>query len=51
MHLSYTAAQKAFREEIRVWLADHVPTDPLPSLDTAEGFELHRQLILLKNQM
>ena len=32
----------AFRAEVRDWLAAHVPATPLPSLDTAEGFERHR---------
>jgi alkylation response protein AidB-like acyl-CoA dehydrogenase len=32
----------AFRAEVRDWLAAHVPATPLPSLDTAEGFEAHR---------
>ncbi len=31
-----------FRAEVRDWLAAHVPDPPLPSLDTAEGFERHR---------
>ena len=33
---------EAFRAEVRAWLAEHVPAEPLPSLDTAEGFERHR---------
>jgi hypothetical protein len=32
----------AFLAEVRDWLAAHVPAKPLPSLDTAEGFERHR---------
>jgi alkylation response protein AidB-like acyl-CoA dehydrogenase len=32
----------AFRAEVRDWLAAHVPAAPLPSFDTAEGFEAHR---------
>src|SRR5689334_9143767 len=32
----------AFRAEVREGLAAHVPDPPLPSLDTAEGFERHR---------
>jgi alkylation response protein AidB-like acyl-CoA dehydrogenase len=31
-----------FRAEVRDWLAGHVPAAPLPSLDTAGGFEAHR---------
>ena len=31
-----------FRAEVRDWLAAHVPAEPLPSVDTAEGFERHR---------
>jgi alkylation response protein AidB-like acyl-CoA dehydrogenase len=31
-----------FRAEVRDWLAAHVPAGPLPSVDTAEGFERHR---------
>jgi hypothetical protein len=43
MDLSYTNEQKAFREEVRAWLADNVPTEPLSSFDTEEGFRQHRQ--------
>jgi alkylation response protein AidB-like acyl-CoA dehydrogenase len=32
----------AFRAEVREWLGAHVPAGPLPSVDTAEGFERHR---------
>ena len=32
----------AFIAEARDWLAAHVPPGPLPSVDTAEGFEWHR---------
>ncbi len=42
MQLQYTTQQEAFRQEVRSWLDAHVPKQPLPSLDTAEGFELHR---------
>jgi alkylation response protein AidB-like acyl-CoA dehydrogenase len=31
------------RAEARGWLAAHVPAGPLPSVDTAEGFERHRE--------
>ena len=42
MNLDFTPDQDAFREEARAWLAAHVPADPLPSLETAEGFAAHR---------
>jgi alkylation response protein AidB-like acyl-CoA dehydrogenase len=42
MDLTFSAEHEAFRAEARAWLAAHVPTEPLPSLDTAEGFEAHR---------
>jgi alkylation response protein AidB-like acyl-CoA dehydrogenase len=32
-----------FREEVRDWLAEHVPRPPLPSVDTPEGFARHRE--------
>jgi alkylation response protein AidB-like acyl-CoA dehydrogenase len=32
----------SFRAEVRDWLAAHGPAEPLPSVDTAEGFERHR---------
>jgi hypothetical protein len=43
MDLTYTAAEHAFRREARQWLERHVPHTPLPSMDTAEGFEAHRE--------
>jgi alkylation response protein AidB-like acyl-CoA dehydrogenase len=47
MDLRFTAEQDRFRAEARSWLEAHAPaaargTGPLPSLDTAEGFEAHR---------
>ena len=42
MDLTFSPEHEAFRAEARAWLAAHVPADPLPSLDTAEGFEAHR---------
>jgi alkylation response protein AidB-like acyl-CoA dehydrogenase len=36
------AAAAAFRAGVRDWLRAHVPAAPLPSVDTAEGFERHR---------
>jgi alkylation response protein AidB-like acyl-CoA dehydrogenase len=35
-------AFEGFRAEVRDSLAAHVPAEPLPSFDTAEGFERHR---------
>ncbi len=43
MDLTYTDQQKAFRTEVRGWLAANVPAAPLQSFDTAEGFAQHRQ--------
>src|SRR5579885_1995995 len=42
MELDFDEATVAFRDEVRAWLADNVPSPPLPSMDTAEGFEAHR---------
>ena len=42
MDLRYSDSQQAFRAEVREWLSQHVPANPLPSFDTAEGFEAHR---------
>ncbi|MER6842020.1 acyl-CoA dehydrogenase family protein [Streptomyces platensis] len=42
MDLQFTVAEEEFRAEARGWLAGHVPTTPLPSLETAEGFAAHR---------
>ena len=47
MDLRFTPEQERFRAEARAWLEANVPsvsagTGPLPSLDTAEGFEAHR---------
>ena len=42
MDLSFTEQEQAFRAEAREWLRANVPGQ-LPSLDTAEGFERHRE--------
>jgi alkylation response protein AidB-like acyl-CoA dehydrogenase len=42
MDLTFGAEHEAFRREARSWLAAHVPSEPLPSLQTATGFEAHR---------
>ena len=43
MDLELTPDEAAFRDEARAWLRAHVPAEPLPSLDTAEGFAAHRE--------
>ncbi len=43
MDLELTEAQRSFREEAAAWLEANVPATPLASMDTAEGFEQHRQ--------
>jgi alkylation response protein AidB-like acyl-CoA dehydrogenase len=42
MDLTFTPEQDAFRQAARAWLATHVPTKRLASMDTAEGFAQHR---------
>jgi alkylation response protein AidB-like acyl-CoA dehydrogenase len=42
MDLTYTAEQQAFRAQAREWLEANVPSRPLASFDTREGFEEHR---------
>jgi len=41
VELRWSDDESAFREACRTWLAEHVPTTPLPSGDTAEGFAAH----------
>lgn len=42
MDLTHSPADEAFRAEARAWLRTHVPPEPLPSLETEEGFAAHR---------
>ncbi|MHA5048618.1 acyl-CoA dehydrogenase family protein [Streptomyces sp. SD15] len=42
MDLTHSPADEAFRAEARAWLTAHVPPEPLPSLETEEGFAAHR---------
>lgn len=42
MDLDFDAHALAFRDEVRTFLAENIPAEPLPSMDTAEGFEAHR---------
>jgi len=41
--LDLSANEQAFAEEARAWLADNVPREPLPSMDTTEGFAAHQE--------
>ncbi|MBH0119767.1 acyl-CoA dehydrogenase family protein [Rhodococcus sp. CX] len=43
MDLEFDDATVAFRDEVRAFLAENVPSTPLKSMDTKEGFEEHRQ--------
>jgi alkylation response protein AidB-like acyl-CoA dehydrogenase len=40
--LTVDPAREEFRAEVRDWLRANVPAEPLPSLDTADGFAAHR---------
>ncbi|WP_338445573.1 acyl-CoA dehydrogenase family protein [Pelagerythrobacter marensis] len=41
MDLAYTPRQQAFRQEVREWLAAHVPAERLVTLERKEGFDQH----------
>ena len=43
MNLDLSESELAFQAEARAWLADNVPSEPLPSMDTAEGFAAHQE--------
>lgn len=43
MDLDLSESELAFQQEARDWLAANVPAEPLPSLDTPEGFVLHQE--------
>ncbi len=43
MDLTESPADQAFRAEARRWLEANAPHLPLPSGDTVEGFDVHRQ--------
>jgi len=43
MDLTLSESEVAFRDEARAWLAANVPAEPLPSMDTAEGFLAHQE--------
>jgi alkylation response protein AidB-like acyl-CoA dehydrogenase len=41
--LQLSESELAFRDEARAWLAANVPTEPLASMDTADGFVAHQE--------
>ncbi len=43
MNLDFSPEDLAFQAEARSWLASNVPSGPLPSMDTAEGFAAHQE--------
>jgi alkylation response protein AidB-like acyl-CoA dehydrogenase len=43
MDLRLLPEETGFAADARAWLEEHVPAGPLPSLDTREGFERHRE--------
>lgn len=43
MELQLNDTQREFRDEVRTWLEDNVPQDPLPDRWTAEGYAAHQQ--------
>jgi alkylation response protein AidB-like acyl-CoA dehydrogenase len=43
MDLDLSESERAFRDEARSWLADNVPTERLPSMDTEAGFRAHQE--------
>lgn len=43
MNLDLDESAVAFQQEVRDFLASNMPAAPLPSMDTAAGFEAHRE--------
>ena len=43
MDLTFSESELAFQAEARAWLDANVPTESLPSMDTAEGFVAHQE--------
>ena len=43
MNLDLSESELAFQAEARAWLAANVPSEPLPSMDTPEGFAAHQE--------
>jgi alkylation response protein AidB-like acyl-CoA dehydrogenase len=42
VNLDFDPQAREFRAEVRAWLAANRPAEPLPSVNTAEGFARHR---------
>jgi alkylation response protein AidB-like acyl-CoA dehydrogenase len=42
MDLELSESELAFQAEAREWLAANVPSEPLPSMDTPEGWKAHQ---------
>jgi alkylation response protein AidB-like acyl-CoA dehydrogenase len=42
VNLDLSPEEETFRDEARAWLSANVPREPLPSMDTADGFEAHQ---------
>jgi alkylation response protein AidB-like acyl-CoA dehydrogenase len=43
VNLDLSESELAFQAEVRAWLEANVPNEPLPSMDTAEGWALHQE--------
>jgi alkylation response protein AidB-like acyl-CoA dehydrogenase len=43
MDLALSESEQAFQAEARAWLAANVPAEPLPSMDTPDGWTAHRE--------
>ncbi len=43
MDLDLSESELAFQAEARAWLEANVPAEPLPSMDTADGFVAHQE--------
>jgi alkylation response protein AidB-like acyl-CoA dehydrogenase len=43
VNLDLSPDELAFQAEVRAWLEANVPTEPLPSMDTAAGWALHQE--------
>lgn len=43
MDLHLSESELAFQAEARAWLEAHVPPEPLPSMDTPEGWKRHQE--------